>query len=257
MTVEYELIDITPENVDDYDLLCYKSKKKTAGYQNKLSWFNDRYGEGLRMKLLIVNDHGKMTSRGFIEYIPGEYTWRAINAPNYNVVHCLWVIGKWKKMGFGRMLIEACVEDTKNAGKDGCVAVTSEGNWLVHRKVFLKNGFELVDEAPPSFSLLVHKFSNGTDPRFPTDWEERAKRFGEGLTVIYTDQCPYQIDAVNEVQKYANEESIKFTAVRISDAKEIRDRSPSAYGVFGIVYEGRLLSYCYQKKSQLHKLIHG
>jgi hypothetical protein len=177
MTVEHELVDITPENVDEFDLLCLKSKKKTDGYQSKLRWFRERFNEGLRMKLLMVNDRGKMTSRGFIEYIPGEYAWRAVNAPNYNVVHCLWTVGKWKKLGFGRMLIESCIEDSMSTGMDGCVAVTSEGNWLVHKKVFQKNGFESVDEAPPSFNLLVRKFKNGANPSFPTDWDERAKRF--------------------------------------------------------------------------------
>ena len=100
------------------------------------------------MKLLMVQETKGMTSRGFIEYIPGEYTWRVVNAPKLNVVHCLWVVGKWKKMGFGKMLIEACIEDSKQAGLDGVAAVTSEGHWLVHKKVFEKNGFVSVDEAP-------------------------------------------------------------------------------------------------------------
>ena len=35
--------------------------------------------------------------------------------------------------------------------------VSSRGNWLAHERVFLKNGFENVGSAPPSFSLLVKK----------------------------------------------------------------------------------------------------
>ena len=75
------------------------------------------------------------------------------------------------------------------------------------------------------------------------------------LSVVYTDQCPYQIDAVNEVRNLAEEQGLTFNAVRISNAKEIRDRSPTAYGVFSIIYDGRLISYCYQKKSKLLQLM--
>ncbi len=71
MSVEYEIIDITPENESQYDLFCKKSKKKAEGYSSKLNWFEDRYKEGLRVKVLYVNETGKMTSRGFIEYVPG------------------------------------------------------------------------------------------------------------------------------------------------------------------------------------------
>jgi hypothetical protein len=255
MVIEHRIIDITPENVDEFDLLCVKSKKNSEGYQNKLDWFKNRYTEGLRIKLLWVNDRGNMTSRGFIEYIPGEYTWRTIEAKGYNVIHCLWVVGKWKKMGFGRQLLGSCIDDSYEAGKAGVVVVASEGTWLVGKKMFLKNDFVIVDKAPPSFSLLVKKFNEITNPRFPSNWDQRAKQFGSGLTVIYTDQCPYQPGAVKILQQFADENGIEFKAVKFSDSKELRRRSPSPYGVFSIVYNGKLISYTYEKKSRLAELI--
>jgi hypothetical protein len=42
----------------------------------------------MRIKLILTID-GKQA--GFLEYIPGEYTWRVINAPGYLVIHCIWV----------------------------------------------------------------------------------------------------------------------------------------------------------------------
>lgn len=259
MTAEYKIIDITPDNVDKYDLLCVKSKKQSEGYQNKLTWFKERYLEGLRIKLLMVNERGKMTSRGFIEYIPGEYTWRTIRADGYNVIQCLWVVGQWKKKGFGRMLLQLCIEDSKKTGKLGVVALTSESTWLVGKKMFLRNGFEVVDKTPPSFSLLVLKFKEGPAPCFPTDWDERATKFGSGLTVIHTDQCPYQPGALRELKKFADENEIEFTTVKFRSSEETRKRAPSPYGVFSIVYDGKLVGYAYEKTtlSKLAELVKG
>jgi hypothetical protein len=255
MAVEYEIIDVTPNNMDEFDLFCVKSKKKSEGYINKSDWFRARYKEGLRIKLLWVNDRGKMTSRGFIEYIPGEYTWRTIEAKEYNVIHCLWVVGKWKKMGFGRKLLGLCIDDSMVAGKAGVAIVTSEGNWLVGKKMFMKNDFVIVDKAPPSFSLLVKKFGDRADPSFPTNWDQRAKQFGSGLTVIYTDQCPYQPGAVKMLRQFAIDNEIEFKTVKFSNSRELRQRSPSPYGVFSIVYDGKLISYTYEKKSKLAEII--
>ncbi|GAH09214.1 unnamed protein product, partial [marine sediment metagenome] len=58
--------------------------KKEKGYQNKVKWIKERLKEGLKYKLLWVTEGSKKeTSRGFIEYIPGQYNWRGIQAENW------------------------------------------------------------------------------------------------------------------------------------------------------------------------------
>ncbi|MFW9931051.1 MAG: GNAT family N-acetyltransferase [Candidatus Thorarchaeota archaeon] len=255
MLPEYEVIDITPENEAQYDLFCKKSKKKEEGYQSKLGWFQERYNEGMRMKVLFVNERGKMTSRGFIEYIPGEYAWRVVHAPNFMVIHCLWVVGQWKKKGFGRMLLEACVTDAKERGMDGVAMVTNDGNWLTGKKILLKNGFEMVDSAPMGFELVVKRFRDVPNPTFPTNWDERQKRCGKGLTVFYSSQCPYTPEAVEMSLEAAKEEGVKAKTVHLRTAKELQEKSPSAYGVFGIVFDGKLVNYQFMKKESLQKIL--
>ncbi len=255
MDVEYEIIDISPSNVDEYDMFCKKSKKKEDGYQQKLEWFHERFKEGLRMKVLYVNDGGKMTSRAFSEYIPGEYSWRAVHAPGHMLIHCHWVIGKWKKKGFGTMLLNACISDAKQAGMNGVATVTSDMNWLTGKKLFLKNGFDLVDTAPPGFELLVKQFKDVALPSFPKDWDERLKSYGEGLTVVFTKQCPYLPDATKLILEAANEVGVKARAVELKSAADIHERAPSAYGVYSIVYNGQLLSHYYIKKEKLIELL--
>ena len=83
--------------------------------------------------------------------------------------------------------------------------VTSEKVWLVGKKMLLKHGFEPIEQAPPSFNLMVKKFGDAPSPKFAGDWEEKASRFGQGLTVIRSNQCPYIPDATNHVLKAAEE----------------------------------------------------
>lgn len=256
MAIEFEIVDITPENEPQYDLFCKKSKRKEEGYQSKLKWFRDRYNEGMRMKVLFVNERGKMTSRGFIEYIPGEYAWRVVNAPNYMVIHCLWVVGQWKKKGFGSMLLEACVDDARRQGLAGVAMPTNEGNWIAGKKALVKNDFEVIDTVPEGFELLVKRFKKDFPlPSFPTDWEERQKKCGKGLTIFYTSQCPYLPEAVKMSLQAGRNLGIKTSLIELKTAKEVQERSPSAYGVFGIVYDGRLLSYLYLNKEGVQKRI--
>lgn len=84
------LVHVTAENVDKTGFFCKMSGKKTPGYQRKLAWLKQRFAEGLDIRMLGEGE------RGFIETIPGEHAWRAINAEGYLVIHCLWVVGHSK-----------------------------------------------------------------------------------------------------------------------------------------------------------------
>ena len=103
-----EVVDVTKDNVEETGFFCCMSKKKSEGYQRKLNWLSRRFAEGMRIKMLGQGE------RGFIEYIPGEYAWRAVNAKSYMFIHCLWVVGKSKGNGYAGLLLEACIADAKN-----------------------------------------------------------------------------------------------------------------------------------------------
>lgn len=131
--------------------------------------------------------------RGFIEYIPGEYAWRAVNAEGYMLIHCLWVVGKSKGKGYAGLLLNECIKDAQKSKMKGVAIVTSKGNWLVGSKLLLVHGFESVDNAPPSFELLVIKFTKVQSPSFSSDWDKRIKKLGKGLTITGSDQY-FRID---------------------------------------------------------------
>ena len=237
-------------NVDTHGFFCYKSKLKSPGYGHKLAWLRERFEEGLTIKMVY---EGKR-SVGFIEYIPGEYTWRVVDAPGYLVIHCLWVVGRAKGKGYGSRLLDECIEDAKRQGKHGVVMVSSRGNWLAHEKVFLKSGFEQIGSAPPSFQLLVRQTGDGPRPAFPENWDERLASFGPGVTLVYADQCPYMLDAVSHAVQVLEERGLEVKTVRLDDVRDVRERSPSPYGVFAIVMDGQLFSYHYLGSKEIRQL---
>ena len=51
------IIDVTPENVDETGFFCLMSRRKSDGYQRKLKWLHQRFEEGLRIKM-IDSDRG-------------------------------------------------------------------------------------------------------------------------------------------------------------------------------------------------------
>lgn len=240
----FKIIDVNESNLDEYDLFCHKSRKKEPGYQNKVNWIKERFKEGLRLKLLLVDEGTKrgFTSRGFIEYIPGEYAWRGIDAKGYMVLHCLWVVGKHKKKGYATKLLQECLKDAQAQGMHGVAAVTTEGNFLVGRKVFVKNGFEKVDEAPFSFELYVKRFSNEISlPQFNQFAEEHLKKYSEGLTVFTSDQCPYIADFIPVIKKVGEDVGLPVRIETIKNRTEAQNLHP--YGTFCILLNGEVFSH--------------
>jgi len=164
------------------------------------------------------------------------------------------VVGRGKGKGYGSWLLRECIQDAREAGMSGVVMVSSKSVWLANEKVFLKNGFEDTGQAPPSFNLLVKPLGPGPLPAFPSDWDDRARRCGPGMTVMYTDQCPYIPDAVRHAQVAFGERGIESKAVKLESGEEVRTVSPSPYGVFSVVHNGKLFSYHYLGKRELRRL---
>ena len=244
MNTPVGIVDVTSENVDKTGFFCFMSKKKSPGYALKLAWLKERFSEGLRLKML------KLPDRGFIEYIPGEYAWRAVKADGYMFIHCLWVVGQSKGKGFSKVLLTLCEEDARAAGMNGVAVVASEGNWLIGKKLFIDSGYTTVESAPPSFTLLVKKFNDASDPSFSGSWEENQQAAGDGLSIFRTDQCPYIEDLTGIFEKEAQKQGITHRVVELKSAKEVREKSPSAYGVFNSTFSGSLFSYCYLTENQ-------
>ncbi len=247
--VDLQITDVTPENVDKEGFFCYMSKRKTEGFRRKMEWVKARLEEGMRIKIAMKE------SRAFIEYIPGEHCWRAIEADGYLVVHCLWVVGKKRHgQGHGSFLIQECLKDAKENGFKGVCTVTSERTWLHERGVWEKNGFLSVESEPP-FDLMVKQFEDGPMPRFAGDWEKKASQFGDGFTILRTDQCPYIEDAANTSREHLERKGFGVKMIELGSRDDVMSKMPYPYGTFAIIRDGKPFSYHYLLPKDLDKML--
>jgi len=242
---EIKLITLTEENLGKVRMFCGHSPSYSRGYNAKLEWTRQRLTEGMRYTLLQVHGH----NAGMIEYIPAEHAWRGVEAPGYLFIHCFWVIGQNRKHGYGRQLLNACLEDAK--GTNGVAVVVSKTHWLPTPKIFRKNGFELVDQAAPSFDLLVKRLNPEAPlPRF----KSVSAAVPPGLTLFHSDQCPYFQNAVAIVDQVGQQLKVPVNIIRVENARSAQ-RSPCLYGTLGFFYDGELLAYSPVGSKKLLELI--
>ena len=142
---DVKIITVTEADLGKIQMFCGHSPTYRRGYDAKLEWLQARLQEGMRYTLLQVNGH----NAGLIEYIPGEFAWRGVEAEGYLFIHCFWVIGRNRGHGYGRQLLETCLDDAR--GTNGVAVMVSKTHWLPTPKLFLKNGFELADQAAAVF----------------------------------------------------------------------------------------------------------
>ncbi|WP_079710676.1 GNAT family N-acetyltransferase [Paraliobacillus ryukyuensis] len=246
-----EFIDVNATNLDRYGFFCMRSKPKNAGHQNKRLWLQARFNDGLKLKIVQVD--GKQ--KGFIEYIPGAFTWRAIDAKDYMAIHCFWVVGKNKGKGYGSTLLNLCIEDALAQGLRGVAIVTSEKGWLPNKQYFEKKGFHMVDQID-AFQLMVLDF----DQRVKVEarlynWKHTAEKYQEGVTVFTSDQCPFNQDAVDNVQAAGDELGIDVQIIHLDDYESAQQQSPIPYGTFCVIYNGKIITYHPETKNKYLKLL--
>lgn len=235
-----EIIDSNEDNIHNYGFCGYKDIKQ-EGYKRKIDWLKKRFAEGLKFKVLHSAKKGAI---GAIEYIPGKYAWRGVDADGYMVIHCIFIIlKKYKGKGYGALLVEECLKDAKKEKMYGAAVVTRKGTWMAGKELFLKHGFEVVDHAPPDFELLAKKFKKSSPgPRFGGDWEKRLKEYGKGLVIIRSDQCPYVAKSVNEIKVTAQTKyGIKPKMIELKNGREAQG-APCAFGTFSLVYNGKVVA---------------
>jgi hypothetical protein len=237
--VDAKIIDLTPNNIADYGVCGYKDVKKQVELRRKIDWFKTYYPKGLRIKVVLADKGGY---QGMLEYIPGKYAHRPVEADGYMFIHCVFVGFKneFKHKGYATALIDECINETKDAGMKGVAVVTRKGSFMAKKDIFLKKGFKQVDKAEPDFELLVLKFDEQADnPKFKNF---DLTPYKDGLTIIRSPQCPYSVKNVEAIMKTAEKLNLKPCLIDLTDA-ESAQQSPCAFGTFCIIYNGKILSH--------------
>ena len=233
-------ITLTKKNIDSEHICCaFSDKKCSDSYQMKKQWLAKEFDNGYVFRRL--NERAKV----FIEYGPAEKAWVPVMAPNYLMLGCFWVSGKYKKQGHGKELLNEMIETAQNQGKDGLVAVVgaTKFHFMSDTKWLLKQGFEICDSNPAGFSLISMDF-NKTDKRpFFND----SVRSGEcpdknGIVAYYSNRCPFSEYHVREsLVETAGKRNLQLKAIKLGTMKEAQS-APTPAPIFSLFRDGKFIT---------------
>ncbi|MBD3374556.1 GNAT family N-acetyltransferase [candidate division KSB1 bacterium] len=248
MTLKSKIIKVTIENIRNYpQAICFINPKNEF-FRYKIEWLEAQFKMGLVIKLLFIEEEKRPV--GFIEYVPGAYCWRSVDAKGYMFIHCLWTNGKkYQHQGLGERLLSEVEKDA--AEMPGVAVVTSDRAFMANREIFLKNGYHLVEESGKD-QLMVKQFKEQPLPVMKK-WQNQLQNY-KGLTILYSKQCPWVARFVEEVKPILKEENLNPEIIEIKTAKEAQ-KAPSLYGTFNLIYQGKLLADRYISTTRFRNII--
>ncbi len=245
-----DIISLNIENIDKHGCYCLMNKKQ-KGHSLKIDWLKKRFQEGLKSKILHSKKDGYI---GFIEYVSGELSWRSFSNPDYMFIHCIYIAKKTNRnLGYGKLLIDKCIDDAKKENKKGVVVISSGGAMLAEKGIFLQNGFVVSDTEKPKYQLMVKQFVSGDLPKFKKNQEMILKKY-KGLHLLYANQCPYFIKSVDAIEKLSKEYGIDLKVSEIKTARDAQE-SPSFYGAFNLIYDGKLIAEHYISEKRFRNIV--
>ncbi|MBT3933477.1 MAG: GNAT family N-acetyltransferase [Bacteroidetes bacterium] len=236
---DVKLIDTNASNAHTFSMCGYKNIKQT-GYQKKIEWNIAQFEKGMKYKVLFSEQDGAI---GAIEYIPGEFSWRPVNAHGYYFIHCIYIMKKpYKDKSYGVKLLNSCIEDAKAQKKAGVAVLVRKGSWMASKSLFIKMGFKEVEKVEPDFDLLVLTLNDSFPIPSMKDNGFGSSTNDKGLVIYYTDQCPYIAKSVKEITEVARDLFGISANLILIDSHEKAQRSPCAFGTFCITFSGKVVA---------------
>ncbi len=245
-----ELVKLTHENIEQEHICCAISNNKDIQVVSKKNWLRERLDEGL------VFLKGNVRGKCFIEYLPAEYAWTPIEADGYMYIDCLWVSGQFKGHGYSNLLLDACIEDSKEKGKKGLVILSSKKKrgFLSDPKYMGYKGFKVADTAEPYFELMYLPFAE--DARLPRfgDTVHEHKDMPKGFVLYYTNQCPFTAKYVPLLEQMAKARNAVFRSVHIQ-TREDAQHAPSPFTTFSLFYDSQLVTHEILSEKKFDKIL--
>lgn len=243
-----KFINITMENLETEHLCCAISDKKhQCGVQSKKEWLKERLPEGHVFRKL--DEKGKV----FIEYAPVETAWVPVQGHDFLYIYCLWVSGSFKGKGYGKSLLEYCIDDAKSQGKSGVCVLSSKKKkpFLTDKKFVSKHGFEVVYSVD-EYELLALSF-DGTKPHFSDSVKQMGIESKE-LTIYYGLQCPFISNCVSQVKSACEKDGIPLNLIAV-DCLEKAKNVPSIFNNWAVFLDGKFQTVQMLNENALRKLL--
>lgn len=248
--MEAKYLTLTHKNIDSEHICCaFSDKKCSEGYAMKKEWLKKEFKNNYVFRRLDAR------AKVFIEYVPAEYAWIPVNAPDYIMINCLWVSGQYKGQGHAKALLRSAIDDARKQGKNGlCTVVgTKKLPFMSDTKWLLSQGFEIADKLPYGFSLLVLKLNpEALAPSFKSCVLSGECTDRNGLVVFYSNRCPFTDYYVNgSLWVLAQENNISLKINHITKLEQARN-APTPTTIFSVFYNGKFLtsdmSFCTESK---------
>ncbi|GJM62316.1 N-acetyltransferase [Persicobacter diffluens] len=235
-----DFIQLTSENIDQEHICCaFSDKKCQESYALKKEWLKQEFENGFTF--LRLDERAKV----FLEYVPAENAWIPVIAPDYLMLNCFWVSGKYKGNGYGKALIQKALEEADQSGKNGLVAVvgTKKFHFMTDGKWLQRQGFVEVERLDSGFSLLVKKIkTDAPDPVFNENCRSGECEENEGLVAYYSHRCPFaEYHVQHSLQATAESKGIPLKLIRL-ESKMQAQNCPSPATIFSLFYQGKFLT---------------
>lgn len=245
----YKIVEVTPSNVATEGLFCSRDKS-SAGFKAKQLWFETESNSGASIRI-VRDDLGKQLA--FIEFMPGKIAWRPVNADNYLFIQCMFVYSKSdRNQGIGTELIKICEAQAAIMGLDGVCTLASDGAWIHDNRMFVKNGYSVI-QTKGRYELLVKSFNEDAKPPSLIDWEKHQSAF-IGWHLVYANQCPWHAKAADVLVKVASEFGIDMQITILTKPEQIKS-APSGFGVFSLIKDGKLLEDHYISETRFRSIL--
>jgi hypothetical protein len=129
--------------------------------------------------------------------------------------------------------------------------ITSDGAFMATKDIFLKNGFSTVEENGKD-QLLMKQFKKVKPPKL-LDWKKELKKY-QGFHIVYSKQCPWVARSIHELQPIFKQNNLDVRIVEFRTPKEAQN-GPSVYGVFNLIYNGKLLADRYISTTRFKNIL--
>ncbi len=235
-----KIITLNKSNIDKEHICCAISDKKCReSYEAKKEWLKNEFENNYIFRRIDAR------AKVFIEYGPAEKAWVPIEAPNYLVINCFWVSGKYKRNGYGKELLRLAIEDARSQNKNGLVTVAGmkKFHFMSDTKWLIKQGFEITQDHPSGFCLLTIKLEQfAKEPQFKDSVISGSIESGKGLVAYYSNRCPFaEYHVKNSLTATAGKRNIPLKTVKFTTMEQAQS-SPTPATIFSLFYNGEFIT---------------
>lgn len=232
-------LNITEENIESEHICCALSDKKCIdSYNKKKEWLKNQFKNGYVFYRL--NERAKV----FIEYGPSEKAWIPIKANNFLNINCMWVSGKYKGNGYGKLLLQKAESDAQEQGKDGLITVVGKkkNHFMSDGKWFQKQGFVKIEETKSGFILLQKKFNNNENNAKFSNTVHDHEKLENGITVYYSNRCPYtEFHIKQSLVDTVEKRNIPLKIIKLDTLAKAQEAICPAT-IFSLFYNGKFMT---------------